>query len=63
MNDFGQIGYDGPAPPSGVHRYYFKLYALDTVLNLRAGASKNQLLGVMKGHILAETQLMGTYGK
>jgi Raf kinase inhibitor-like YbhB/YbcL family protein len=63
MNDFGKIGYDGPAPPSGVHRYYFKLYALDTALELKPGAGKHQLLAAMKGHILAETQLMGTYGR
>jgi len=62
-NDFGKIGYDGPCPPSGTHRYYFKLYALDTVLGLKAGASKLQLLAAMKGHVLAETQLMGTFGK
>jgi Raf kinase inhibitor-like YbhB/YbcL family protein len=63
MNDFGKIGYDGPAPPSGVHRYYFKLYALDSVLELKPGAGKIQLLAAMKGHVLAETQLMGTYGR
>lgn len=63
INDFGKIGYDGPAPPSGVHRYYFKLYALDAALELKAGASKIQLLAAMKGHILAETQLMGTFGR
>jgi hypothetical protein len=62
-NDFGKIGYDGPCPPSGTHRYYFKLYALDSVLTLKPGASKIQLLGAMKGHILGETQLMGTFGK
>jgi hypothetical protein len=62
-NDFGKIGYDGPCPPSGVHRYYFKLYALNQTLELKAGASKLQLLEAMKGHVLAETQLMGTFGK
>jgi Raf kinase inhibitor-like YbhB/YbcL family protein len=62
-NDFGKIGYDGPCPPSGVHRYYFKLYALDQSLELKAGAGKLQLLEAMKGHILAETQLMGTFSK
>ncbi len=62
-NDFGKIGYDGPCPPGGVHRYYFKLYALDQALELKAGASKLQLLEAMKGHILAETQLMGTFSK
>jgi Raf kinase inhibitor-like YbhB/YbcL family protein len=61
-NDFGKIGYGGPAPPRGKpHRYFFKLYALDATLNLSAGASKAQLLDAMKGHALAEGQLMGTY--
>ncbi len=63
INDFGRIGYDGPCPPNGNHRYYFKLYALDSLLNLKPGSSKLQLLGAMKGHIIAETQLMGTFGK
>ncbi len=61
-NDFGKLGYGGPAPPRGKpHRYFFKLYALDVVLPLTAGASKAQLLEAMKGHILAEGQLMGKY--
>jgi len=61
-NDFGKIGYGGPAPPRGKpHRYFFKLYALDVVLPLTAGASRSQLLGAMEGHILAEGQLMGKY--
>jgi Raf kinase inhibitor-like YbhB/YbcL family protein len=62
-NDFGRIGYDGPCPPSGTHRYYFKLYALDSLLPLPAGATKDRLLKAMKGHILAWTQIMGLYGK
>jgi len=63
-NDFGNIGYGGPAPPRGrPHRYYFKLYALDTTLNLPEGASKQQVEAAMKGHILAEGQLMGKYGR
>lgn len=60
-NDFEKIGYDGPCPPSGTHRYYFKLYALDTELSLEPGATKEQLLEAMKGHVLAEGQLMGKY--
>jgi Raf kinase inhibitor-like YbhB/YbcL family protein len=60
-NDFQKIGYDGPCPPSGTHRYYFKLYALDAVLPLEPGATKEQLLEAMKGHVLAEGQLMGKY--
>jgi Raf kinase inhibitor-like YbhB/YbcL family protein len=60
-NDWPKIGYGGPCPPSGTHRYYFKLYALDTMLDLRPGATKAQVLQAMKGHILAEAQLMGKY--
>jgi hypothetical protein len=59
--DFGRTGYGGPAPPSGTHRYYFKVYALDTMLQLRAGATKSELETAMRGHILAESQLMGRY--
>jgi len=60
-NDFRKIGYGGPCPPSGTHRYYFKLYALDTTVNLDPGATKDQLLKAMKGHILSEAQFMGKY--
>lgn len=61
-NDFGNIGYGGPAPPRGkAHRYFFKLFALDVALDLPSGATRAQLEGAMKGHILAEGQLMGTY--
>lgn len=61
-NDFGNLGYGGPAPPPGKpHRYFFKLYALDVLLDLAAGATKDQLLAACKGHILAEGQLMGKY--
>jgi len=61
-NDFGNIGYGGPAPPKGnPHRYFFKLYALDAALDLPAGATKAELEKAMNGHILAEGQLMGTY--
>jgi Raf kinase inhibitor-like YbhB/YbcL family protein len=63
-NDFGKIGYDGPAPPPGkAHRYYFKLYALDALLELPAGASKHEVEQAMKGHIVAQGQLMGKYGR
>ncbi len=61
INSFGNYGYDGPCPPDGTHRYYFKLYALDTVLNLKAGSTKEDLLATMKGHVLEEAQLMGRY--
>ena len=61
-NDFRQIGYGGPCPPQGpAHRYFFKLYALDTKLNLKPGASKAELERAMKGHVLAEAQQMGRY--
>jgi Raf kinase inhibitor-like YbhB/YbcL family protein len=61
-NDFKQIGYGGPCPPKGrPHRYYFKLYALDRELNLKSGATKGEVENAMKGHILAEGALMGTY--
>ncbi len=63
-NDFHKTGYGGPAPPPGrPHRYFFKLYALDAPVKLQAGASKDQLLAAMKGHVLGEAQLMGTYGR
>jgi Raf kinase inhibitor-like YbhB/YbcL family protein len=63
-NDFGKVGYGGPAPPPGKpHRYFFKLYALDTPLDLAPGATKGQLVAAMKGHVLAEGQLMGRYGR
>ena len=61
MNDFRAIGYGGPCPPSGEHRYFFKLYALDGPTGLKPGATKTQLLAAMKGHILAEAELMGKY--
>ncbi len=63
-NDFGKIGYGGPAPPPGKpHRYFFKLYAVDAMLDLAPGATKAQLLEALKGHILAEGQFMGHYGR
>jgi Raf kinase inhibitor-like YbhB/YbcL family protein len=61
-NDFGAVGYGGPAPPPGKpHRYFFKLYALDILLPLSSGATKDQVLAAMKGHVLAEAQLMGKH--
>jgi Raf kinase inhibitor-like YbhB/YbcL family protein len=62
-NDFEKIGYGGPCPPSGSHRYFFKLYALDTELPLKAGATKADVEKAMAGHILSQGQLMGTYGR
>lgn len=61
VNDSRQIGYGGPCPPSGTHRYYFKVYALDSKLSLEPGASKKALLKAMEGHILLEGQIMGRY--
>lgn len=60
-NSWGRKGYGGPCPPSGTHRYFFKLYALDTKLNLSEGATKKDLEKAMQGHIIAQAQLMGTY--
>jgi hypothetical protein len=62
-NDFRRLGYGGPCPPGGTHRYFFKLYALDTELNLDSGITKDQLVEAMQGHILAEGQLMGKYSR
>jgi len=57
----GSAGYHGPCPPSGTHRYFFKLYALDTMLSLSGNADKKELLKAMEGHILANVELMGTF--
>jgi hypothetical protein len=59
-NSGGRTGYTGPCPPGGTHRYFFKLYALDTMLSI-SGAGKDQLLKAMQGHILAQGELMGTF--
>ncbi len=61
MTDFGRVGYGGPCPPSGTHRYFFKVYALDTMLDFKAGASKSEVEAAMTGHILAQGELMGKY--
>ena len=60
-NDFGNLGYGGPCPPRGTHRYFFKLYALDQPLKLASGATKEQLVTAMDGHILAAAELIGSY--
>jgi Raf kinase inhibitor-like YbhB/YbcL family protein len=62
-NGFGKTAYGGPCPPSGVHRYFFKVYALDSNLNLEAGADKRTLEQALHPHILAEGTLIGRYGK
>ena len=59
--DFGEIGYGGPAPPDGRHTYVFKAYALDTLLNLKDGYSKQELEDAMKDHTIAQTKLSGTF--
>jgi Raf kinase inhibitor-like YbhB/YbcL family protein len=60
-NDFRRIGYGGPCPPGGTHRYYFKLYAVDNELDVDAGITKKELLKELEGHIIDEGQLMGRY--
>jgi Raf kinase inhibitor-like YbhB/YbcL family protein len=62
-NSWGRLGYGGPCPPSGTHRYFFKLYALDSALDLAAGARKDKLLNAMEGHILGQTEVMGVYSR
>ena len=59
--DFGEIGYGGPAPPDKRHTYVFKVYALNTILDLKEGYSKQKLEDAMKGHIIAEAKLTGTF--
>ncbi|MBI4146901.1 YbhB/YbcL family Raf kinase inhibitor-like protein [Candidatus Woesearchaeota archaeon] len=62
-NSWGRKGYGGPCPPSGKHRYYFKLYALDNMLDLASGSDKKKLLSAIEGHVLEEATLMGTYSR
>ena len=63
INDFARKDYGGPCPPSGTHRYFFKIYALDGELNLKAGLSKKELEKAMQGHILEKAELIGLYKK
>lgn len=63
MSDFRKCGYGGPCPPSGTHRYFFKLYALDTVLDLGQNTSKATLELAMKGHVLGQAELVGVYSR
>ena len=62
-NSWRRTGYGGPCPPSGTHRYYFRIYALDAPLGLPAGAGRKQILEAMRGHVLAEATLMGRYSR
>jgi Raf kinase inhibitor-like YbhB/YbcL family protein len=63
-NDFGRIGYGGPCPPPGrPHRYFFRVFALDTRLDLKPGATREELERAMQGHVLAQGELMGRYGR
>ena len=62
-NDFLKVGYGGPCPPSGTHRYYFRVYALDKELRLDSKTTKDQLTKAMAGHVLAQGELMARYGR
>jgi len=62
-SDFGKSGYGGPCPPSGTHRYYFKVFALDRELNLPSDSKRNQLDAAIKGHVVAQGELMGRYSR
>jgi hypothetical protein len=61
LNDFGKVGYGGPCPPDGKHRYIFRLYALDSMLDLRPEAKREQLIDAMKGHIIGTGRMTGRY--
>ena len=63
INDFRKIGYGGPCPPRGAHRYFFKLYALDIQLELKPGVTKTQVIKAMDGHVLASAELIGRYAR
>lgn len=63
LNSWRRGGYGGPCPPGGTHRYFFRLYALDLTLDLAPGASKERLLVAMEGHIVGQTEVMGTYSR
>src|SRR5213079_504399 len=62
-NDFPGQRYDGPQPPSGTHRYYFKIFALDQMLDLKSGAKRKEVDAAMQGHVITQGELMGRYSK
>lgn len=62
-SSFRRVGYGGPCPPRGTHRYFFKLYALDAMLDLESGAAKDDLTAAMRDHVLDEGELMGRYAR
>ena len=62
-NGVGRLGYTGPCPPSGMHRYFFRLIALDATLDAAAGLTDDQLLQAMQGHVLTQAELMGVYSR
>ena len=63
MTSFGKPGYGGPCPPSGTHHYYFKLYALDTILDLNKSSEKQELESAIEGHVLGQAELVGLYSR
>src|SRR2546423_653414 len=63
MNDYPNLGYGGPQPPSGTHRYYFKIFAVDRTLDLKSGAKRREVDAAMQGHVIAQGELMGRYSK
>lgn len=62
-NSWGKLGYGGPCPPSGTHRYFFKLYSLDCQLDLPEGSTKEEVEKAMEGHVISKCELIGLYSK